>query len=263
MAKILSIYNQKGGQGKTTITLSVCHELVRRGYRVLAIDLDTQYNLTSNLINIPDEVRLGIYEVFLNPSMIHDAIIPAKYGIDIIGGSKKTVNISFGENSYPDQLKRALDMVADDYDYIFIDCSPSFSPLSVRMYFALDYLLIIACPEGQDTVEGIINVYRNAMELNANVGSNIRIIGLMLNQFVSDRSLHSRWHKEEIHGKLAQEIGCRAYPPIYKSSSFISAASQRESIMALNSTLKKDRERDQKAQNNIREVVDCILEDTK
>lgn len=146
MGKIISITNQKGGVGKTTTCVNLAAFIADAGNKVLIIDMDPQGNASSAVGVEPKKDANTIYEVLLGECSASEAIYPSVMaGLDVL---PSTVNLSGAEvdlvhlNNRENVLKEALNEVKSKYDYIFIDCPPSLSLLTVNALTATDSLII-------------------------------------------------------------------------------------------------------------------------
>ena len=152
MTKIISILNQKGGVGKTTISQHLITGLRKKGYRVLAVDFDAQCDLTF-IFNI--ENTYTIYDVIQNNTNINECIEN-----DFLAGSRYLNNIDFNKQKHKDfLLKNALKNIIYNYDYIVIDTPPALSDITVNALTASDEILIIA--QGDIlSIKGIRRIYQ-------------------------------------------------------------------------------------------------------
>ena len=147
MSEIITIANQKGGVGKTTTSHALSTGLAARGYKVLALDLDPQANLTDWFGK--EDAELSISEVFNKVCPIRDAIAPTDEGVDIIPGS---IMLAGADRKYSHtgceyMVKEMLEDIKADYDFIIIDTPPSLGVLNLNALAATDKLIVVLTPD--------------------------------------------------------------------------------------------------------------------
>lgn len=172
MGKIISVANQKGGVGKTTTTINLSAALAEKGKKVLIIDIDPQGNTSSGFGVDKNQKENTVYELILGYSTINETIIhDVVPGIDLIPSN---VNLAGAEIELIDKvhkeaiLKKELDYVRDDYDFVMIDCPPSLNVLTVNAMVASDTVLVpIQCEfyalEGLSQLIHTINLVRERL----------------------------------------------------------------------------------------------------
>ena len=136
---IIAIGNRKGGVAKTTSVSSLASYFVKRGYRVLVVDLDTQANLTTTFLKeIPDDTVTIIFEKKRIP--IHHI----RKNLDLVAADADLVVVEKILNKPDDRLilARALAVVKDKYDIILLDCPPALSWLTINAISACDFLFV-------------------------------------------------------------------------------------------------------------------------
>lgn len=146
MGKIISIVNQKGGVGKTTTTINLGAALAMNKQKVLIIDYDQQANATLGLGINREDILFDVTDFFTHIGFLQKAIIKTKINnLSLIASSIKLANIEDSLYMIPDKeylLKRKLDIIKDDYDFILIDCPPSLGLIVDNALYASDSVLI-------------------------------------------------------------------------------------------------------------------------
>ena len=146
MGKIISICNQKGGTGKTTTSVNLASCLASMGKRILLIDSDPQGNATSGVGVNKNTIDKSVYDVLLNRQQITNILIAtnvhnlslAPCNINLTGAEIELV----GALSRETRLKRALEFVKNDFDFIFIDTPPSLGLITLNAFVAGDSIII-------------------------------------------------------------------------------------------------------------------------
>ena len=170
MVTIIAIGNQKGGVAKTTTCLSLGACLAEMGHCVLLIDLDPQAHLTLSMGIKPEELSRTVGDAFLgNTSLLSVRRESSIFGLDIVPANRGLALIDkllYGRNGYEFHLKNRLRAMSDDfYDFILLDCSPSFGTLTVNALTAADLLIIpIQCEyyaaRSLRQVEGLVKLVK-------------------------------------------------------------------------------------------------------
>lgn len=183
MAKIVAIVNQKGGVGKTTTCVNLTAALKAAGKRVLLCDFDPQANATSGM-GVDKSVSNGVYDVLINGKEPEKALVVTPYG-DVLPSSKALAGAGIEMIEMDDRqflLKRALETVADRYDYIFIDCPPSLELLTLNALCAADSLLVPLQGEYY-ALEGLSDLMNTVRIVRKNMNPRLEIEGVLLTMF--------------------------------------------------------------------------------
>lgn len=146
MGRVIAIANQKGGVGKTTTSINLSAALAEKGKRVLVIDTDPQGNTTSGFGIEKNELENTIYELLLGECSVQDCVIRNVVpGVSVIPSN---VNLAAVEIELIDAerrefiLKKEIEWIKDDYDFIMIDCPPSLSMLTINAMTTADTVLV-------------------------------------------------------------------------------------------------------------------------
>ena len=183
MAKTIAIVNQKGGVGKTTTCVNLAAALVEQGQRILLCDFDPQANSTSGM-GVDKTLSKGIYNVMINEVTTQEALVRTKYG-DVLPSNKALAGAGIeliGMEDREHLLKKALDQVADDYDYIFIDCPPSLELLTLNALCAADTILVPVQGE-YFALEGLSDLMNTVRIVRRSLNPKLELEGVLLTMF--------------------------------------------------------------------------------
>lgn len=172
MGRIIAVANQKGGVGKTTTATNLSACLAEKGKKVLAIDIDPQGNMSSGLGIDKNEVENTVYELILEESSLEECIIEnvlenvslLSSNVNLAGAEIELIGIEDKEFI----LKKQIEKVRDNYDFIIIDCPPSLNTLTVNAMTTADTVLVpIQCEyfalEGLSQLIHTINLVRERL----------------------------------------------------------------------------------------------------
>ena len=146
MGRIIAIANQKGGVGKTTTAINLSACLAEKGKKVLSIDMDPQGNMTSGLGVSKDEVEKTVYDLIIGEAEIEDIICrEVSENLDVLPtnidlSAAEIELIGIDDKEYI--IKKEVEKIRDNYDFIIIDCPPSLSMLTINAMTTADSVLV-------------------------------------------------------------------------------------------------------------------------
>ena len=189
MAKLIAVANQKGGVGKTTTCVNLCAALILMDKNVLLVDCDPQGNASSGM-GVAKSHRPNTYDMLINGAKAAECIVHTDYG-DVIPASKELAAASVElietkEREYV--LKKALEPLLGNYDYIFIDCPPSLELLTVNSLVAADTVLIPMQCEYY-ALEGIADLMTSIKMCSKRLNRKLGIEGIVLTMYDSRANL--------------------------------------------------------------------------
>ena len=190
MAKIIAVVNQKGGVGKTTTTVNITSALHDLGKRVLLCDFDPQANATSGMGVDKNAASPNVYDLLVAGADPARAVVPTQYG-DVLPSNKALAGAGvemIGIDNREKLLKNALDTLADNYDFIFIDCPPSLELLTVNALCAATSLLVpVQCE--YYALEGLSDLLATVRLVKRKLNPALSLEGVLLTMFDSRTNL--------------------------------------------------------------------------
>ncbi|MEQ1674236.1 MAG: AAA family ATPase [Candidatus Nitrotoga sp.] len=212
MTKILAVTNQKGGVGKTTTSINLAASLAKINQRVLLIDLDPQGNATMGSGVDKRNLAATVYHVLLGSKTILEVCVrteAGKYDVvpanrDLAGAEIELIHLDNRETI----LKRALEPVLENYDYILIDCPPALNLLTLNGLCAARTVMIPMQCEYY-ALEGLSDLVNTIRRVRNNLNPNLEIEGLLRTMFDPRNTL-----AQQVSDQLQQHFGNKVYQTV-------------------------------------------------
>ena len=223
MGKIYTVGNQKGGVGKTTTTHNLAAGLHELGNKVLLVDMDGQYNLTT--VTGADKDATGIYEVLTGTEEITDVIQELESGLFIIPASPLLAVGQFDVK----RLQIVLEPLREKFDYIIIDAPPALGILSAACVAACDSVIIpssasVLGAEGiRQFYEGLIESIRTGHDGQPAINGNLQIEGILINNY-NGRTKMAKLGAELLESIAMDEMGTKVFASRVRTAAAVQEA---------------------------------------
>lgn len=222
MGRVIAVANQKGGVGKTTTSVNIAASLAAAEKKVLLIDSDPQGNSTSGMGLDRKDISGSTYDLYTGKREIEDIkksthfpwleVIPS--GIDLVGVEVELIQMFARERV----LKKALQPVRNNYDYIFIDCPPSLGLLTVNALTAADGVLIpVQCE--YYALEGLSALMNTIKLIKQDLNPDLAIEGVLLTMYDARNNL-----AEQVAQEVRKYFGDKVYATIIHRNVALSEA---------------------------------------
>lgn len=204
MVKIIAVVNHKGGVGKTTTTVNLGAALSRLGKRILLVDMDSQQNLTTSLMK-EEDVTKSIFDSLMQNEPL--PIVRISEGLDLcpselaLAAAELHLQARIGRESI---LKKLLNRVRDDYDFIFIDCPPSLGLFTINALVASTDVFLPLTGETLP-LRGIIMLDETLNDVIQNANSDLKITGVIIQRY-NNRKLNN-----EVIEAITSKFGARVF----------------------------------------------------
>jgi chromosome partitioning protein len=193
---IIAVNNNKGGVLKTTTVTNLAGVLAYHKKKILIVDADNQSNVALSFGENPDTFRTSLYDVLIGGVPPEDAIQKVHKYVDILPANTDLVSFEFDVIGNPDKypepftiMKKALQHLEDQYDYIFIDTPPSLSVMNGNVFSFADKVLIPFEPETY-AMRSLIAVVQTIRDFKESINPNIEIVGIVGTKVIHNANLH-------------------------------------------------------------------------
>jgi chromosome partitioning protein len=202
-AHVLALCNQKGGVGKTMLTVALADTLARSGRRVLVVDADPQANASAHL-GLEDSPPFTLNDVLtvnpatraVAPGVLADAVVPAGegwYGVDVVAAELALAGREQDQDLGREyRLRTALEGTLGGWDVVLIDCPPSLGQLTVNALTAADAALLVTEARAA-SVDGLAQITRTVATIRAHFNDGLRLAGVVVNRYRADRRDRAEW----------------------------------------------------------------------
>ena len=204
MVKIIAVVHHKGGVGKTTTTVNLGAALSRLGKRILLVDMDSQQNLTTSLMK-EEDVTKSIFDSLMQNEPL--PIVRISEGLDLcpselaLAAAELHLQARIGRESI---LKKLLNRVRDDYDFIFIDCPPSLGLFTINALVAATDVFLPLTGETLP-LRVIIMLDETLNDVIQNANSDLKITGVIIQRY-NNRKLNN-----EVIEAITSKFGARVF----------------------------------------------------
>jgi chromosome partitioning protein len=208
VGRVIAISNQKGGVGKTTTAINLGAALAASGHRILLVDVDPQGNSTSGVgvEKLPQMVT--VYEALLGQAEVFRGVHRTAFvGLDLLPADKNLVGANIDLVDLEDRefrLRKALEPLRGEYDYILVDCPPALDLLTLNGLVAADSVIIpIQCEFF--ALEGISQLMDTIDKVRDSFSHSLRIEGILLTMY-DDRTNLARQVAEDLRDFFSDEV---------------------------------------------------------
>jgi cellulose biosynthesis protein BcsQ len=239
LGRIISVVNNKGGVGKTTVAANLAHALTRRGRRVLVVDMDSQCNATSLMLHKEPRGNT-LYEVFTEPELnIGQCIYPTEY--EKLFCLPNTNDTSALEppllKALPDSFRvirnRIREYTQQHYDFALLDCPPNMGFFVVSALYASDFVIVPIWAGSAFSIEGLLKAIDLINDIYVNGNADLKFLRLLINQ-VDRRTAMTKVTIDQLEKNFSPDQIFKTMIPV--NAAFQRAENERKTIIRYDPT---------------------------
>jgi chromosome partitioning protein len=191
MTRVIAVANQKGGAGKSTVTVNLAVALGQAGRRVLVVDTDPQFDTTAMLGLSPEDAPHTIADVFLGEAEAADArVVDAAPRVDLLAGDSRMADVELtlvSQVRREEFLAEALSETITEYDLVILDCPPNLGLLTVNAFVAADEVLVPVSMIDRNAYKGAATLL-STLETLRRRRVDVRTLGILRNNVDARRN---------------------------------------------------------------------------
>jgi chromosome partitioning protein len=204
----IAFMNQKGGVGKTTTVVNLAAAIAQNGHRVLVVDLDPQAHATLHLGHDPDELEHSVYDALLDPACAESALIESRENLSILPAE---VDLAAAEIELADEPNRhyrlniLIELMADRFDAVLIDCPPSLGLLTLNALAAAGQV-VVPMQAHFLALQGVSKLFETIHLMSKQVNPNLKVAGVVLCMH-DEQTTHGREVVEDLESFFEKSSG--------------------------------------------------------